>query len=606
MNSEQYENLYKQSLKDPESFWNDIAQKELEWFSPWTKVLDWQYPNYKWFAGGKLNITHNCLDRHAHSERKDKLALVYVSEDGQSVSVTYSKLLEQVNKCANALRSIGIKKGDRVVTYMPPVIEHAVSMLACARIGAIHSVVFAGLSDKALHQRIEDSQAKLVITANWTQRRGKKIDLHSVVRSAIKGLDCVEKSLVLVRGNEQYALRDNELSFHDLVDKQSTECKPEHMDSEDPLFILYTSGSTGVPKGVVHTTGGYNVYTHYTTKIVFDLREDDVLWCTADPGWITGHSYVIYGPLSAGATSLMVEGAPDFPKPDRWWKIIEKYNVSVFYTSPTAIRMLRKYGEEYANTHDLSSLRVLGSVGEPINPEVWKWFYEKIGRGKCALIDTWWQTETGGHMIVSLPGLPQKPGVAGKPFFGIDVDIVDKEGNKVKNGEKGFLVVRKPWPSALRTCWNDEDRFKQYWSEIDGVYCAGDIAIQDKDGYIQILGRSDDVINVSGHRIGTAELESALLVHTAVAEAAVIGVDDEIKGQAIKAFVILKSGFDESEILRSAISDTVRSEIGGYAVPKEIEFVHKLPKTRSGKIMRRVLRAKESGEDAGDLSTLED
>jgi acetyl-CoA synthetase len=603
---EQYDKLYKESVNDPSTFWGSIALKELEWFSPWDTVLDWQHPNYKWFVGGKINITHNCLDRYARGENKNKKAFISVDEQGKEKSATYGELLEQVNKFANALKSLGVKKGDRVVLYMPLVIEHAVAMLACARIGAIHSVVFAGFSDKAIRDRIIDSQAKVVITANYTQRRGKKIDLKSITESAVSGLDFVEKTIVLVREDMQSELKENQINFHELASQQSSECEPERMDSEDPLFILYTSGSTGKPKGVLHTTGGYSLYSHYTTKTVFDLMESDIYWCTADPGWITGHSYVVYGPLSVGATSIISEGAPDYPSPDKWWSIIEKYKVSVFYTSPTAIRHLRKYGAEYIKPHDLSSLRILGTVGEPISPEAWKWFYQEVGNSKCALVDTWWQTETGGHMIVALPSVPQKPGSAGKPFFGVEVDIVDKQGMSLQDGEKGHLVIRKPWPSALRTCWGDDERFKQYWNEIPGVYCAGDLAIRDKDGYIQIIGRSDDVINVSGHRIGTAEAESALATHPTVAEAAVIAKKHEIKGQCIKAFVVLKDNKQESDEMRDSIKMQVRNEIGGYAVPEEIEFVEKLPKTRSGKIMRRILRAQESGEEVGDLSTLED
>jgi|GEM_PF-1091 len=603
---EQYRALYKESLQDPEKFWGKIASQEIEWFSPWSQVFTWQPPRYQWFVGGKLNITHNCLDRHARGERQNKIAFIHIDEKGSETSVTYKELLEQVNKFANALRSLGVAKGDRVVIYMPLVIEQAVAMLGCARIGAIHSVVFAGLSDKALRQRLVDSEAKVVVTANWTLRRGKKIDLKSVVEEAVVDLDFVEKVMVLQREKDYYQLTEKEVDWHELISAQPEQCESAIMDSEDPLFILYTSGSTGQPKGVLHTIGGYSVFTHYTTKTVFDLKENDIYWCTADPGWITGHSYVVYGPLSVGATVLLVEGAPDYPAPDRWWKIIEKYKVSIFYTSPTAIRLLRKHGEKYIAPHKLDSLRLLGSVGEPINPEVWKWFYTYIGQNHCALVDTWWQTETGGHMIVTLPSLPQKPGQAGLSFFGIEADIVDKEGNSLPAGEKGFLVIRKPWPAALRTCWHDEERFAIYWNEIPGVYCTGDFAIKDEDGYIQIIGRADDVLNISGHRIGTAEVESALVSHQAVAESAAIGKQHEIKGQSLKVFIVLKPGIELLDQLQDDIKLHVRHELGGYAVPDEIEFVPKLPKTRSGKIMRRLLRAQEAGEEAGDLTTLED
>ncbi len=606
MTPEKYDALYKQSIEDPHTFWGDVASKELEWFSPWKSVFEWDNKNYTWFTGATLNISYNCLDRHAQGQNKNKIAYIAIDENEQSASITYAELLERVNQCANGLKELGITKGDRVILYMPLVIEHIVAMLACARIGAIHSVVFAGLSEKALRDRIIDSEAKLVITANWTMRRGKKVSLKKVVDSAVQDIDSVRAVLVLVRGEDTCELNEKDVDYHTLIDTQSKGCEPEPIDSEDPLFILYTSGSTGKPKGIVHTTGGYSVYTHYTTKTVFDIQENDVFWCTADPGWITGHSYVVYGPLSVGATSVIAEGAPDYPTPDKWWSIIEKHKVSIFYTSPTAIRMLRKYGEKYITPHDISSLRILGTVGEPISPEAWNWYYEHVGKNNCVVLDTWWQTETGGHMIVSLPSLLQKPGKAGKPFFGIDVDIVNTDGESVTDGEKGLLVIRKPWPSALRTCWGDPERFAHYWNEIEGVYTAGDVAIRDTDGYIQILGRSDDVINVSGHRIGTAEAESAIATHPSVAEVAVIGKDHEIKGQCIKAFVVLKTGENQSTELTDGIQQQVRKELGGYAVPDEIEYVSTLPKTRSGKIMRRILRAQEAGDDIGDVSTLED
>ncbi|MDO8493087.1 MAG: acetate--CoA ligase [bacterium] len=603
---EDYQSLYERSIEDPEGFWASLAENELEWFQKWDKVFEWNYPYHKWFLRGKLNITHNCLDRHVAAGRGDTLAFIHVDENYKETTITYGELLRQVNKLSNGLASLGVKKGDCVVLYMPLMIEQVVAMLACARIGAIHSVIFAGFSDKAVRNRIIDLQAKVVITADWTLRRGEKKRLKPTVDEAIDGLDFVKHVIVLVRDGERHDSTEREVDYYELVSEQEDIFAPEVMDSEDPLFVLYTSGSTGKPKGIVHTTGGYSLYAHYTSKAVFNLKPGDVYWCTADPGWITGHSYVVYGPLSVGATSVLVEGVPDYPSKDRWWKIVDKYKVKVFYTSPTAIRMLRKFGEEHLEKHNLSSLRILGSVGEPISAEVWNWFYKYVGRERCVVVDTWWQTETGGHMIVSLPALPQKPGKAGLPFFGIDVDIVDKDGQSVPDNTKGLLVIKKPWPGAMRTVWGDNARFEKYWSETKGVYTAGDMAIRDEDGYIQILGRSDDLINSSGHRIGTAEVESALNSHHSVAESAVIGKPDEIRGEVIKAFILLHTGRVHDEILIEDIKFHVRREIGAHAIPVEIEFIDKLPKTRSGKIMRRVLRAKEMGQDLGDLTTLED
>ncbi|NPA51839.1 MAG: acetate--CoA ligase [Aquificae bacterium] len=603
---EQFDQMYQQSIENPEEFWAKMAQSELKWFKKWDKVFEWNFPYYKWFIGGKLNITYNCLDRHVEEGRRNKVAYIYTNEDNQEKKITYGELLELVNKIANGLKSLGVKKGDRVVIYMPLVIEQLAVMLACARIGAIHSVVYAGFSANALKMRIEDAKAKIVFTSTWTKRRGKKIDLKSVVDEAVEQIDFVEKVVVLHREGDQIELQDREIDFYNLIEDSSPDCKPEEMDAEDPLFILYTSGSTGKPKGVLHTIGGYNLYTHVTTKYVFDIHEDDIFWCTADPGWITGHSYMVYGPLSVGTTSVIAEGAPDYPDPGRWWSIVEKYRVNIFYTAPTAIRLFMKYGEEWPAKYDLSSLRILGSVGEPINPEAWIWYYENIGRKQCSIVDTWWQTETGGHMITTVPAYPQKPGKAGKPFFGIEAQIVDKDGKPVEVNTVGYLVIKKPWPSALRTCWGEPERFEKYWTEIDHMYFSGDLATKDEDGYIMILGRADDVINVSGHRIGTAEVESALVSHKAVAEAAVIGKPHNIKGESIKAFVILKQGYESSENLLTELKLHVKNELGSLAVPDEIEFVDKLPKTRSGKIMRRILRAKELGMPLGDISTLED
>ncbi len=606
ISKEEFDELYKKSIENPEKFWGELAEKELDWFKKWDKVFEWNFPEYKWFIGGKLNITYNCLDRHVKNGRRNKLAYIWVDEDGNEKKITYGELLELVNKIANGLKSLGVKKGDRVVIYMPLVIEQLAAMLAAARIGAIHSVVYAGFSANALRMRIEDAKAKVVITSTWTKRRGKKIDLKAIADEAVDGLDFVENVIVLQREGDELELTEREIDFNELIKNQPAECEPEVMDAEDPLFILYTSGSTGKPKGVLHTIGGYNLYTHITTKYVFDIHEDDIYWCTADPGWITGHSYMVYGPLSVGTTSVVAEGAPDYPNPGRWWSIIEKYRVNIFYTAPTAIRLFMKYGEEWPAKYDLSSLRVLGSVGEPINPEAWLWYYKNIGKENCSIVDTWWQTETGGHMITTVPAYPQKPGKAGKPFWGIEADVVNKDGEPVKPDEVGYLVIKKPWPSVLRTCWGEPERFEKYWTEIKNYYFTGDTATKDKDGYIMILGRADDVINVSGHRIGTAEVESALVSHPAVAEAAVIGKPHDIKGESIKAFVILRKDYQPSETLVKDLKAHVRKELGSLAVPDEIEFVEKLPKTRSGKIMRRVLKAKELGMPLGDISTLED
>ncbi|RUM29445.1 MAG: acetate--CoA ligase [Aquifex sp.] len=601
-----YEKVYEESIKDREGFWAKVAE-ELHWFKKWDKVLEWNFPYAKWFVGAKTNITYNCLDRHVKNGKRNKVAYIYVDENDNERKITYGELLELVNRIANGLKSLGVKKGDRVSIYMPTTIEAIATMLACARIGAIHSVVFAGFSEGALRTRIEDAKAKVVVTASYTQRRGKKIDLLSVVERAIDGLDFVEKVVVWDRDGDVLSEKGELfVDFNEMIKNTSPECEPEVMDAEDPLFILYTSGTTGKPKGVLHTTGGYMVQTYYTAKIVFDLHEDDIYWCTADIGWITGHSYIVYGILANGVTSVITEGAPDYPDPGRWWRYIEKYRVNVFYTAPTAIRMFMRYGEEWPMKYDLSSLRILGSVGEPINPEAWLWYYKYIGREKCVIVDTWWQTETGAHMITTIPSYPAKPGKAGKPFFSIEPEIVDKDGNKVPPNTVGFLVIKSPWPSMLRTCWGEPERYEKYWNTIKGVYFAGDLASYDEEGYIMILGRADDVINVAGHRIGTMEVESALVSHPAVAEAAVIGKPHEVKGESIKAFVVLKKGVEPSEKLIEELKLHVRNELGPIAVPDEIEFREKLPKTRSGKIMRRILKAEELGLDVGDVSTLEE
>ena len=600
-----YESLYQKSVEDREGFWSEIAE-ELHWFKKWDKVLEWNFPYAKWFVGAKTNISYNCLDRHVQKGRRNKLAYIYLDENDNEKKVTYGELLELVCRIANGLKSLGVKKGDRVSIYMPNTIEAVATMLACARLGAIHSVVFAGFSEGALRTRIEDAKAKVVVTATYTLRRGKKVDLISTVRKAVEGLDFVEKIVLWDRDKEGGVSSPEIVDFETMVSEADPYCEPEEMDAEDPLFILYTSGTTGKPKGVLHTTGGYMVQTYFTSKVVFDLHEDDIYWCTADIGWITGHSYIVYGILANGVTSLIVEGAPDYPDPGRWWSYVEKYRVNVFYTAPTAIRMFMKYGEEYPAKYDLSSLRILGSVGEPINPEAWHWYHKHIGREKCVIVDTWWQTETGAHMITTVPSYPAKPGKAGKPMFSVEVDIVDKEGNKLPPNTVGLLVIKNPWPSMLRTCWGEPERYEKYWKTIEGVYFAGDLASYDEEGYIMILGRADDVINVAGHRIGTMEVESALVDHPAVAEAAVIGKPHEVKGETIKAFVILKKGVQPSDDLVKELKEHVKKELGAIASPEEIEFVEKLPKTRSGKIMRRVLKAQELGLDVGDVSTLED
>jgi len=599
-----YESIYKKSIENPDAFWTEVAQ-DITWFKPFSKVLEWNFPYAKWFLDAKLNASYNCLDRHIEEGHRNKVAYIEVNEDLEEHKITYGELLELVNRLANGLKSLGLKKGDRVSIYMPNTIEAVASMLACARIGLIHQVVFAGFSEGALRTRVEDAGASAIITATYTKRRGKKVELLPTALAAIKGLDSIKHVICWDRDNA--GLPEGVLSFYDIVKNQKPECEPEHMDSEDPLFILYTSGTTGKPKGVIHTTGGYMVNVHFTTKNVFALKPNDIYWCTADIGWITGHSYIVYGPLSVGVTSVIFEGAPDYKDPSTWWKIVEKYRVNKFYTAPTAVRLFMKYGEQWPEAHDLSSLKILGSVGEPINPEAWHWYYEHIGHENCAIVDTWWQTETGAHMITTLPGNPMKPGKAGKPLPGIEVAIVDKNGNPVPPNTVGYVVIKRPWPSMMRDCWGQPERYKKYWTEIPGnVYNADDLGSIDEEGYIMIVGRADDVLSVAGHRIGTMEVESAIVDHESVAEAAVIGKPDPIKGERIKAFVILKQGYTPSEELKKSIQEHVKHVLGAIAYPEEIEFVDKLPKTRSGKIMRRVLKAKELGLDVGDVSTLED
>lgn len=602
-----YQSKYDEFLADPDAFWSSIAE-DLDWVRHWDTVLEWNYPYAKWFVNAKLNITANCLDRHVNSDRRNKAALIWRGEEGGERVYTYQKLLTEVTRFANGLKKIGVSKGDRVCIYMPMVPEQVIAMLACARIGAVHSVVFAGFGETALNMRITDAQAKVVITADISIRRGKAIPLITIVKEAILNAPSVEHMVILRRRREPpVEMRpDFELDFYELMEDGAVECPPEVMDAEDPLFMLYTSGSTGAPKGVVHTCGGYMVGTYYTSKYVFDLKENDIYWCTADPGWITGHSYIVYGPLIVGATVFISEMTPDYPDPGIWWKLIEEQRINIFYTAPTAIRTFMKLGEAWPDNYDLSSLRIIGSVGEPLNPEAFEWYYHVIGRDRCPIVDTWWQTETGMQMITTMVGEPMRPGFVGKGIPGVVADVVDKEGASVSPGSGGFLVIRSPWPAMFRTIYNNDERYRQYWETIPGVYTAGDLAVKGTDGYIMVIGRADDIIIVSGHNIGTAEVESALVSHHAVAEAAAIGKPDSVKGNSIKAFVILRVGNSPSEKLKKDLMYHVRMTLGPIAVPQEIAFVEKLPKTRSGKIMRRVLKAQEMGVDPGDISTLEE
>ncbi|MCX6689635.1 MAG: acetate--CoA ligase [Methanoregula sp.] len=602
-----YKKAYDRFQKDPELFWSGIA-KDLEWIRPWDTVLDWNYPYAKWFVNAKLNITANCLDRHVKSDRRNKAALIWRGEDGAERVYTYQQLLTEVMRFANGLKKLGVQKGDRVCIYMPMIPEQVIAMLACARIGAVHSVVFAGFGMTALNMRITDAEAKIVITSDISIRRGKAIPLITIVQEAIDNAPSVEHVIIHRRRKDQpVTIRaDFELDFYGIMEDVPAICEPEVMDAEDPLFILYTSGSTGTPKGVLHTCAGYMVGTYYTSKYVFDLKERDIYWCTADPGWITGHSYIVYGPLAVGATVFLSELTPDYPDAGIWWKLIEEQRINVFYTAPTAIRTFMKLGEVWPNKYDLSSLRVIGSVGEPLNPEAFEWYYKVIGKDRCPIVDTWWQTETGMQMITTMIGEPMRPGFAGKAIPGVEVDVVDKDGTSVRPGTGGFLVVKKPWPAMLRTVYKNDERYRKYWETIKGCYAAGDLAVKGKDGNIMVIGRADDIIIVAGHNIGTAEVESALVSHHAVAESAVIGKPDTLKGNLIKAFVILRVGNTPSDKLTSDLIYHVRVTLGPIAVPHEIEYVDKLPKTRSGKIMRRVLKAKELGIDPGDISTLDE
>ncbi len=605
-----YRELRERAAHDPEAFWGELAEKELFWFEKWSQTLDWKPPFAKWFVGGKTNASYNCLDRHLSTARKNKAAIIWEGEPGDQRILTYQELHREVSRFANGLKKLGLKSGDRAIIYMPMVPELPIALLACARLGIIHSVVFGGFSSEALKVRIQDLGAALVITADGGWRRGKEVKLKSTVEEALVECPSVREVVVLKRTGSRISMKQGrDHWWHELLADVSEVCPAEPLDSEHPLFVLYTSGTTGKPKGIVHSTAGYILQTSMTMKWVFDLREEDTYWCTADIGWVTGHSYIVYGPLAAGATSLMYEGAPDFPEPDRFWRIIEKYRVNIFYTSPTAIRAFIRQGSEWPNKHDMSSLRLLGSVGEPINPAAWEWYYKTIGKERCPIVDTWWQTETGAILIAPLPGaVPSKPGSATLPLPGIIADVVELSGAPVADEREGFLIIRKPWPSMLRTLWGDPERYEEnYWKRIPGNYLTGDAARRDSDGYLWVLGRVDDVMNVSGHRLSTMELESALVRHPSVAEAAVVGKPHEITGQAVVAFVTLKNGDWNREELGEELRRWVGREIGSFAKPEQIRFTDSLPKTRSGKIMRRLLREIVTNNTvAGDVTTLED
>ncbi len=608
-----FEKVHEEAMKDLAGFWGRIAAEQFEWYKPWNQVLDdSNAPFYKWFVGGKVNLVHNALDRHMRTAVRNKAALIFEGEPGDVRTYTYQQLNREVCQFSSVLRALGVKKGDRVTIYMGRIPELMVAMLACAKIGAMHSVVYGGFSTEALLGRIEDSQSKLLITCDGAWLRGKTVNLKEIADAAVERAGSIQNVITVKRtGQDVQMVAGRDHWYHDLMalpiaDPKS---KTEVMDAEDPLFILDTSGTTGKPKAILHTHGGYMVGTATTLKWVFDLKPDDIWWCAADPGWITGHSYIVYAPLVNGATSFMYEGAPTHPYPDRWWQMVDKYGITILYTAPTAIRGLMRFGESWPNRYDLSSLRLLGTVGEPINPEAWKWYHRVIGREKCPIMDTWWQTETGNFMITPLPSVPLKPGSATRGFPGVEVDVVDEEGNSVGVNEEGFLVIKRPWPAMLRTLYQDPDRYVEtYWSRYSdqGWYLPGDSARRDEDGYIWVIGRIDDVIKVSGYRLGTAEIESALVTHPAVAEAAVIGVPDELRGNVVHAFCILKQGYEGSEKLEMELREHVGKEMGPIAKPTSVTIVNDLPKTRSGKIMRRVLRAKTLGQDVGDLSTLAD
>ncbi|MBN2125185.1 MAG: acetate--CoA ligase [Deltaproteobacteria bacterium] len=611
---EEYQKMYKRSIEDPEGFWGEMAEEMIDWFKKWDgPVEEYSFKDdiyIRYFAGGKLNVTYNCLDRHLTTWRKNKAALIFQGEPlEESITYTYQQLHRQVCKFANVLKKFGVKKGDRVAIYLPMIMELPVAMMACARIGAIHSIVFGGFSAEALRDRIQDCEAETLVTCNWYWRSSKTVAAKANADVAMEECPSIKQCVVVNRIDKESNMKEGrDYWWHDLMAEASPVCEPEWMDAEDPLFILYTSGSTGKPKGVLHTQAGYLLYTMATMKYVFDCRDEDVYWCTADIGWVTGHSYIVYGPLGVGATSIVFESVPNYPQPDRFWEVVERYGVNIFYTAPTAIRAMMKSGDEWPKKRDLSSLRLLGSVGEPINPEAWMWYYTLIGRENCPITDTWWQTETGGHLIAGIPGaMKMKPGSAAMPFFGVDTVILRQDETEADVNEGGHLCIRKPWPGFMRTVYGDPGRFKeQYFVQHPGYYFSGDGARKDEDEFYWLMGRVDDVINVSGHRMGTAEIESALVAHEAVAESAVVGFPHDLKGQGIYAFVILKEGFEASDDLKKALVAHIRKEIGPIASPDKLHFAPGLPKTRSGKIMRRILRKIAEGAigELGDTSTL--
>jgi len=609
----EYDRIYKESIKNPEKFWAEQAEKGIDWFKKWDRVFSANQSNFefRWFEGGKLNVSYNCLDRHLKTARKNKAAIIWQGEpENESRTYTYQQLHREVCKFANVLKSRGVKKGDRVAIYLPMIPELPVAMLACTRIGAVHSVVFGGFSADSLATRVQDCQASALVTADGYFRGGKVVASKDNADAALEKCPSMQSVIVVKRANNQVKMKPGrDFWLHEEMEKVSHVCEPEQMDAEDPLFILYTSGSTGKPKGALHTTAGYLVFVNQTFKWIFDYHEEDTFWCTADIGWITGHSYIVYGPLAAGATTLMFEGVPNFPKPDRFWQIVEKYGVNIFYTAPTVIRVMMRDGEKWPNGRDLSSLRLLGTVGEPINPEVWMWYYKYIGRGRCPIVDTWWQTETGGILITPLPGAtPLKPGSATKPFPGIEPMVIKQDGTPAEVNEGGYLVIKKPWPGLMRTLYGDHKKFVDTYFAQYKVYLTGDGARLDEDGYFWLMGRVDDVIKVSGHRLGTAEIESAFVSHPTVAEASIVGFPHEIKGEGIYAYITLKSGVNETPALKSELAEHVRKVVGPIAKPDVIQFTDALPKTRSGKIMRRILRKIAAGEtgELGDVSTLAD
>jgi acetyl-CoA synthetase len=601
--------MYRRSLDNPQGFWAEEARK-LDWYKSWDKVLDWKPPYARWFVGGKLNASFQCVDRHVKTWRKSKVAIYWEGETGETRVLSYSTLFRDVNRFASVLKKLGVGKGDKVALYLPMLPELPTLMLACARIGAVHTVIFSGFSAQAICDRVQDIQAKIVITADGGYRRGKIIPLKEITDEAVKLCPSVEKVVVVKRtGKKVPWTKGRDVWLSSMLDEAELMVTPEPMESSHPLYILYTSGTTGKPKGIIHGTGGYLVFNHSAYKWVFDIREESVFWCTADVGWVTGHSSIVYAPLAHGAAIVLYEGAPDYPAVDRWWDIIEKYGVTIFYTSPTAIRMFMRYGEEWLEKHDISSLELLGSVGEPINPEAWQWYYKYVGKERCPIVDTWWQTETGGIMISPTPGIepiPLKPGSATFPLPGIDVAVVDATGKELPPGETGYIVIKKPWPGMLLDIYGDPKRYQEtYWSRFPGSYYAGDFAMRDGDGYFWLLGRADEVLKIAGHRIGTTELEDAIISHPAVAEVAVVSKPDEVKGEALVLFITLKEGRVPSAALKKEIAKHLRDAIGPIVAPDEVYFVDSLPKTRSGKIMRRVLKAIASGQNLGDLTTLE-